>query len=76
MATLNIKNFDDELYDRLKERAALQHRSVAQEVTHIVATTLATSQPLSLLDLEGLGQQLWKEVDAAKHVSDERDSWD
>lgn len=36
MAILNIKNLPDGLYERLKVRAEQQHRSVAQEVTHIL----------------------------------------
>ena len=36
MAILNIKNLPDGLYERLKVRAEQQHRSVAQEGTHIL----------------------------------------
>lgn len=36
MATLDVKGLDDSLYAKLKERAKQQHRSVAQEVTHIL----------------------------------------
>ncbi len=34
MATLNIKKFPDLLYERLRERARANHRSIAQEVAH------------------------------------------
>lgn len=37
MATLNIKNFPDGLHRRLQARAKQHRRSVAQEVTHILA---------------------------------------
>lgn len=36
MATLNIKGLPDRLYRRLKRRARERHRSLAQEVTHIL----------------------------------------
>ena len=75
MATLNVKNVPDALYEALKARAKSQHRSVAQEVTHILSEALA-QQPLSILDLEGLGKELWSGVDAARHVEQERASWD
>ena len=39
MATLNIKNFPDPLYRRLQERAEQEHRSLAQEVIHILHQT-------------------------------------
>jgi plasmid stability protein len=76
MATLNVKNLDDRLYALLKARAEHQHRSVAQEVTHILAESLAESPRLSLLALEGLGRELWIGVDAARHVANERGAWD
>jgi plasmid stability protein len=76
MATLNIKNFPAALYRKLKARARRQHRSMAQEVTHILERALEEPQPVSILELEGLGEQLWKEVDAGRHMERERGSWD
>ena len=55
MATLNIKNFPDELYQQLKVRAESSHRSIAQEVTHMIASTLTQPPRRSQLELEGLG---------------------
>jgi plasmid stability protein len=76
MATLNIKNFPGSLYRKLKGRARRQHRSMAQEVTHILEQALNEPEPLSILDLEGLGGALWSGEDAAEHVARERASWD
>ena len=76
MATLNIKNLDDALYDKLRQRAESQHRSIAQEVTHILAEKLESENKLSILELEGLGRELWVDRDAASHVAAERDAWD
>lgn len=75
MATLNIKNLPDPLYQQLKVRAERQHRSVAQEVTHILEAALNGPEPLSILDLQGLGKDLWGHTDAAAHVEQERGSW-
>lgn len=76
MATLNIKNFPQELYKNLQERARRQRRSVAQEVTRLLATVLETSEPLSILELRGLGKEIWEAVDPAAHVDSEQSSWD
>ena len=76
MATLNIKGLPDGLYRKLKARAKRQHRSVAQEVTHILSETLERQDPLSILELKGLGKQHWKGIDASTHVDEERRSWD
>lgn len=76
MATLNIKGFPDGLYKKLQARAKRQHRSVAQEVTHLLSLALESSKPLSILDLQGLGKDLWQGLDAAEHVRREREAWD
>jgi len=74
MATLNIRDFPDDVYARPEARAKQQHRSVVQEVTHILEQVLSGAQPHSILDLQGLGKSAWSEVDAAAHVNAERDS--
>jgi plasmid stability protein len=76
MATLNIKNFPDPLYDKLKRRAEQQHRSIAQEVAVILAATLDAPPPLSIMELKGLGAESWRTIDAAAHVVAERAAWD
>ncbi len=76
MATLNIKNLPDALYRKLQARAKRDRRSVDQEVTHLLSEALETSKPLSILELQGLGKELWQGVDAVDHVQRERASWD
>jgi plasmid stability protein len=76
MATLNIKNLSDTLYEKLQARAKREHRSVAQEVTHLLCNALETPASLSILELQGLGKELWQDIDPAAHVERERASWD
>jgi plasmid stability protein len=76
MATLNIKNFPDPLYEKLQERAQEEHRSLAQEVIHILHQTVEKEEPLSIMGLEGLGKEIWEGIDAAEYIRQERDSWD
>jgi len=76
MATLNVKNLPDGLYRKLQAQARRERRSVAQEVTRLLAEALQSPKRLSILDLKGLGKDRWKDVDAAKHVRKERASWD
>lgn len=76
MATLNVKQLPDKLYRKLQKRARAQHRSVAQEVTKILTDLLQEPERLSLLDLRGLGRELWAGQDAPAHVERERASWD
>jgi plasmid stability protein len=76
MATLNIKNLPDKLYARLKARARKQRRSVAQEVIQILSEAVEPPAAMSILELRGLGKELWKGVNPRAHVEEERRSWD
>ena len=44
MATLTIKSIPDKLYDRLKEKAAAEHRSINSEVIVCLERALVTTQ--------------------------------
>jgi plasmid stability protein len=76
VATLNVKNLPDPLYRRLQKRARDRRRSVAQEVAVILEEALEREEPLSILELRGLGKEAWRGVDAAAHVETERRTWD
>jgi plasmid stability protein len=76
MATLNVKNVPDTLYRKLQARARRQHRSVAQEVIHLLHEALESAAPHSILELRGLGKALWQGVDTSKHIERERRAWD
>jgi len=41
MATLQVRDIDDLLYRTLKKRAQAQHRSLSQEVVHIIEDYLS-----------------------------------
>ena len=76
MATMNIKNVPDKLYSRLNVRARKSRRSLSQEVLHILDEATKRREPVSILELRGLGKELWKGIDPAEHVDEERRSWD
>ena len=76
MATLNIKKIPDRLYRKIQARASREHRSVVQEVIHILSVATETTRPDSIMNLQGLGKEIWQKVDASKHVSKERRGWD
>jgi plasmid stability protein len=76
MAILNVRNLPDALYRKLRDRARRQHRSISQEVVHLLTQALAAETPLSILELKGLGKARWRRVDPVAHVARERSSWD
>lgn len=76
MATLKIENFPDDLYARLQECAEREHRSLAQQVIHLLEESMDKPSAHSILELRGLGKELWGDIDPVEHVRTERDSWD
>jgi plasmid stability protein len=76
VATLNLKNFPDALYEHLRARARRERRSVAQEVIHLLAQAIEPAAPRSIMELQGLGKECWQGVDPVAYVRAERDSWD
>jgi len=76
VATLNVKNLPDSLYRKLQKRARESRRSVSQEVTRILEEAVDRPEALSIVELRGLGKEMWAEVDAAAHVDAERRAWD
>jgi plasmid stability protein len=76
MATLNVKSFPDDLYQTLRERAEREHRSIAQQVTHLLSQSLREEPLLSILELRGLGKEVWQGIDPDEHVERERQAWD
>jgi hypothetical protein len=41
-----------------------------------LSEALEQAKPLSILELQGLGKELWKDMDAGEHVRRERAAWD
>jgi plasmid stability protein len=76
VATLNVKNLPDSLYRKLQARARRERRSVAQQVAQILSEALEAPKELSILELRGLGKEIWEGVDAAEYIRRERESWD
>lgn len=62
--------------EKLKARAKRERRSVAQKVTYPLSAALDAAPPLSIMELQGLGKELWQGADPAAHVEAERASWD
>ena len=42
----------------------------------MLSRALEEPAPLSILDLQGLGKEHWRGIDAAEHVDRERSTWD
>jgi plasmid stability protein len=70
MATLQVRDIDDRVYKELKERAKSKHRSLSQEVAHIIEEYLSRpagdykKQSELFLELSGS----WKGPETANEI--------
>lgn len=54
----------DEQLQLLAEVAAMLRQQITAEPQH------------SIMELEGLGKEIWQDVDVEKYIDEERNSWD
>lgn len=76
MATLRIKNFPDDLYEKLRKLAQRERRSISEQVIHLLTQASEREKTLSIMELCGLGKEIWEGIDPAAYIREERDSWD
>jgi len=77
MSTTNI----EQLYERhIKPLTPAERLSLAAIITHDLAAANGASQNKprrrSLLELEGLGAEIWEGIDAQEYVNELRKEWD
>jgi len=66
----------DEILSRAKDQlSAEQQQKLVEELAQHAARKNGLQQH-SILELEGLGAEIWKDVDPDDYVAKERDSWD
>ncbi len=70
MLNLNIKEFPEELYHNLVNLAKKDHRSLSQEVIHLLNKVVKETKEKrpSILELEGLGKESFKDIDTGKFI--------
>lgn len=75
MPTLHIENVPEDLYRELSARAERDSRTVGEEALLVLGELVERPATHSLLELRGLGKEVWEGVDPAAHVDEERGSW-
>lgn len=76
MAVLNVKSMPDKLYRKLQARAKRERRSVAQEVIQILEHALTEPPRLSIMNLQGLGKEIWRDINSDQYIEAERRAWE
>jgi hypothetical protein len=73
---MNINHLPESMHQTLKARAHARRRSVASELTQTPRERLDQAAPRAILERRALAQQSRSGVDPARHVTEERTTWD
>jgi hypothetical protein len=68
-----------EIYEQhIKSLPAVERLRLVELIAHGLAATIGGDAPhsRSLLELEGLGQEIWQEIDPQAYVNELRSEWD
>ena len=70
MAVLQVRNMDDELYETLGRRAAMENRSISQEVVTIIKNYLSAPNRFKYVDDAVLNLAgTWEDERSAKEIA-------
>jgi hypothetical protein len=64
-----------EILSRIQSLTPADQLRLLEDLAAIIRQQAITEPLHSFLELEGLGQDIWKGVDAQEYVNQERDSW-
>ncbi len=65
----------DEVWDMTRQLTANELLQLMQDISRYLQQQTQLSNATSLLELEGLGSEIWADVDAQNYVDQERASW-
>lgn len=64
-----------EIVNRFGHLTANEQEQLVHELTNVIARGGTPTKRRSVLELQGLGKEIWQSVDAADYVRQERASW-
>lgn len=70
------KSYEEILKRAQSELSVEEQNLLSNEIALHAARAANGGKPRSILELEGLGKELWEGIDPDKYVAEERDSWD
>jgi len=63
------------LLDEVEKLSQTDQLRLLEQIAVLLRQKAATKTSRSILDLQGLGKEMWKNIDAQKYVDEERKSW-
>lgn len=65
----------EEVLDQARKLSLVDQARLLEELAKLVRAHIQERSEHSLLELEGLGKELWQGIDVEKYIEEERNSW-
>lgn len=66
----------DDMLDHVQYLPLEEQLRLVKKLEELVRAQAQVKPTRSILELEGLGADIWKDVDVEEYINRERDSWD
>ncbi len=65
----------DELLGRVRRLDPVEQLRLLEELAALVRRRITARPRRSIMELQGLGKEIWRSIDAQEYVDQERTSW-
>ena len=66
----------DEILAQVRELEPVEQADLLEELAGMIKQRLPGRKERSILEIEGLGAEIWEGIDAREYVRKEREAWD
>ena len=66
----------DEILAQVRELEPVEQADLLEELAGMIKQQLPGRKERSILEIEGLGAEIWEGIDAREYVRKEREAWD
>ena len=66
----------DDVLSRIQLLAPVDQLRLLEDLAAMIRQELTTQPKHSIMEFEGVAEELWKGVDVEKYIDEERNSWD
>ena len=76
MTTYAYREVLNEVANQAQKLTLEEQLRLLEDLAGLIRQQMPPKRKHSILELEGLGQEIWKGIDAQEYINQERDSWD
>lgn len=76
MTTYAYREVLNEVLNQTQKLTPDEQLRLLEDLAGLIRQQVLPKRKHSILELEGLGQEIWKGIDAQEYINQERDSWD